>query len=204
MRQSRIIAYCRFVFAPRARVAKKPATRPDLRSKGPRGQVNSVIRRVPFFEIVAPHSRACFKIMGGPVFAQKGQAGEAQRSQRTFCAKTSSAFAEATADKPGGGSFLPVACWGVGLSRRAMELAALATAKIPSRRPAPNFKTGSQGSGFLGTFTQGVALGCNGSALWAWTPSRLRLRVLARPRRNPSEGWLPGRSRTRPFTFIRG
>jgi len=48
---------------------------------------------------------------------------------------------------PGGGSFAGVRRWLVPYSplRGCPELAALATAKIPRRRPTRNFQTGSQG-----------------------------------------------------------
>src|SRR5258708_15444985 len=92
--------------------------------------------------------KACFKIRRGPVFGQKaGSRGatrehtrqrsvtEEQRSQTAFCSKTLTAAG--LSPVAGVGSLLKARL------RGCSELAALATAKIPRRRPPANFKTGS-------------------------------------------------------------
>jgi len=91
---------------------------------------------------------ACFKIRRRACFRAKGRMArrdegaypqrsvtEEQRSQTAFCPKT--LRAAGLSPVAGVGSFLTASL------RGCSELAALATAKIPRRRPPANFKTGS-------------------------------------------------------------
>src|SRR5438445_8081939 len=98
-----------------------------------------------------PWLRACFKIRRGPVFGQKAEwhdegtyppAGAARGHHGAT--KPDGLLPE---NPPGGGSFARGRRWLVPYSPlRALRAAkaALATAKIPHRRPPANFKTGSK------------------------------------------------------------
>src|SRR5258708_40298614 len=99
--------------------------------------------------------RACFKIRGGPVFGEKPGWRGATRCFRTGTLNPRHGSVTEEQRKPdgllpenppGGGSFARGRRWLAPYSplRGCSELAALATAKIPRRRPSANFKTGSK------------------------------------------------------------